>query len=480
MNVYAWGIFGLFIGSLLGALTHYFFTKPHIIKVEAESVTSTEKAALAEKERQKIDLELAAVRVKAERVDEVSNLLSEKDGQITSLQIKNSSLLTSIEEREKALSEERTQLVNLKESFKTQFAELSAIALNDNSEKFLQNAERVLKLQNQKADSDLEKRQEAIQQLVKPIQDGIKAVGETAKEMENKREKAFGTIEEQIKQVIEQSTEVARQTSGLKDALKKPNVRGRWGEVQLKNCIELAGMEEHCDVTFQDSSISPDDFRVRPDMTVRMPGGRKIVVDAKTPMEAFLQHIEATTDEERNGALILHGRAVKNHISGLASRDYMQNVAGSPDFVIMFLPNESFLAMALEKEPVLMEEALNKKVVITTPGTLIGLLKVLRYGFNEEKIAQNAQLIADEGGKLNTQITFFLEEFAKLGKALKTASDCYENSSRRVEKQITFSSEKLTQLGAKSRKSLSSAAARMLMPGEDEDIVNESLVVLET
>jgi DNA recombination protein RmuC len=247
---------------------------------------------------------------------------------------------------------------------------------------------------------------------------------------------------------------VAKQAGALKDALKRPNVRGRWGEVQLKICVELAGMEEHCDVEFQETSLSAEDEALRPDMIVRMPGGRKIAVDSKTPMVHFLSYIDASTDDERQTALVNHGRSVKKHVGDLAKTDYMQKIAESPDFVVMFLPNESFLAMALEKEPALMEEALKKKVLVATPGTLIGLLKVVQFGWNEQKMAQNAQRIADEGSRLNGEIVKFLADFARLSVALNSVNEAFGNSRRRVENQIAKSSLNLTALGAKNRSSL--------------------------
>ncbi len=528
MNI-LWAIGGFVVGACIVLL----LMKSRLTKAGTDFIAERQRAEEIEAARQRLALELAGVRAEAARVADLtaqavanSEVIKDLEKQCSSLsatieerekglgneralnqrrdselkeqlkQLKDkttadaesisdlekevASMRASIEEREKNLAEERAQLASLREALKAQFAELSANALKDNSEAFLNTAKKVLALQHQEADKDLEKRQDEIKQLVKPIQDGIKAVGDVAKEMESKREKAFGTIEEQLKQSVLQAAEVARQTSGLKDALKKPNVRGRWGEVQLKNCIDLAGMEEHCDVEFQVSSVSIDDDRIRPDMIVRMPGGRSIAVDSKTPMDAFLEYIEASTDEQRTVALVRHGKTVRNHIAGLVRSDYMQKVANSPDFVVMFLPNESFLAMALDKEPSIIEDALCKKVLITTPGTLIGLLKVIRYGWNEQKIAVNAQQIADEGAKLNTEITRFLEDFAKLGIALKSATDAYDNSVRRVEKQITNTSSKLTTLGAKSRKTLTHKAVRMLASGEIDDDENPDEFSLES
>ncbi len=467
------------IGFIIGAVTVYFFTKPRLLRAESNAANERVRADEAEKQRQKLEIDLAAARVHEDQLADVTRLIAERDLTIRELDKQYASLSTSIEEREKALKEEREQLDKRDEHMKAKFTQLSAEALKANSEQFLDNAKRVLDLQYKAADSETALRQEKIAQLVKPIQDGIKAIGDATKDLENKREKAFGSIEEQLRQSIEQAAEVARQASGLKDALKKPTVRGRWGEVQLKNCIELAQMEEHCDVTFQDSSLGYDERVIRPDMTVRMPGGRKIAVDAKTPMDAFLQYIDATTDEAKSAALFKHGKAVRAHISNLAKTDYMQKLAGSPDFVVMFLPNESFLAMALEKEPSLMEDALSKKILITTPGTLIGLLKVIRYGWTEQKLAVNAQKISDEGAKLNTELTRFLEDFAKLGNALKAALKAYDDSSRRVERQITSASGKLAQLGAKSRKALTGKAVRSLPSSEEVDDDTNYLLPIE-
>ncbi len=463
------------VALVVGAVAVYLILKPAIAKAESEAASLRVRADEAERARQKLEVDLATARAEAGHAADLRQQIDARNAAISELQTKCASMGTTVEERERALHHEREQLRQLKDEFRAQFAELSARALKQNSESFLDTAKKVLAIQHKEADSDLAKRQDEIRQLVKPIQDGIKAVEQTAKEMEAKREKAFGTIEEQLKQTLLQAAEVARQTGGLKDALKKPNVRGRWGEVQLRNCIELAGMEEHCDVEYQESSVSFDDDRIRPDMIVRMPGGRRIAVDAKTPMDPFLQYIEATTDEERNSALLRHGRAIKAHIAGLVRADYMQKVAESPDFVVMFLPNESFLAMALEKEPTLMEDALGKKVLITTPGTLIGLLKVIRYGWNEQTVALNSQRIADEGAKLNTELTRFLEDFARLGAALKAASDAYDISTRRVEKQITNTSNRLAILGAKSKKALTDKAVRILTPGDMPDPESDEL-----
>ncbi len=482
----------ILLGFLIGALIVYFLIQPQVKRAESEAVAERLRANGADESRQKFEVEISSLREVAMRVGDLAARSEEDRATILGLTEKHSAAATSVEERDRtitdlkaqvdalseeavadrakltqleidratltereaALKEEREQFAETKAAFRAQFAELSAEALKNNGEKFLETAKRVLALQHQAAEGDLTKRQEEIKNLVKPIEESIRAVSDATREMEATRATAFGTIEEQLRQSVASAVEVARQAGALKDALKKPNVRGRWGEVQLKICVELAGMEEHCDVEFQETSLSAEDEALRPDMIVRMPGGRKITVDAKTPMVHFLSYIDASTDDERQTALLNHSRAVKKHVGDLAKTDYMQKIAESPDFVVMFLPNESFLAMALEKEPTFMEEALKKKVLVATPGTLIGLLKVVQFGWNEQKIAQNAQRIADEGSKLNGEIVKFLADFAKLSLALDSVNEAFGSSKRRVENQIAKRSLNLTALGAKNRSSL--------------------------
>jgi DNA recombination protein RmuC len=511
------------LALVAGGLAVYVLVKPRLDSSASEAASEKARAEDLDVARQKLEVEIAGLQSVAARVTEfaakaeedratilqlaekhsaATSSVSGRDNAIgdlksqalalskeaeetretvTQLEIDKATMASAIAERETALKEERKQFTETTAALRAQFAELSAEALKDNGEQFLETAKRVLALQHQTASGDLDKRQEEIKNLVKPIEEGIKAVGDAAREMEATRATAFGTIEEQLRSSVASAVEVAKQAGALKDALKRPNVRGRWGEVQLKICVELAGMEEHCDVEFQETSLTSDDEALRPDMIVRMPGGRKITVDSKTPMVHFLSYIEASTDDERQAALVNHGRSVKKHVGDLAKTDYMQRVADSPDFVVMFLPNESFLAMALEKEPTFMEDALKRKVLVATPGTLIGLLKVVQFGWNEQKIAQNAQRIADEGSKLNGEIVKFLADFARLSLALDSVNEAFGSSKRRVENQIAKRSLNLTALGAKnpsslgkSKKVLGEVANLLKAAGADDEDIEQT------
>lgn len=272
--------------------------------------------------------------------------------------------------------------------------------------------------------------------------------------LEKDRVRAFQSIDTELKRVTEAQLALSKETGALKDALKKPHVRGRWGEVQLKNCIELAGMSEHADVSFQDFTTDDEGARHIPDMIVRMPGGRRVIVDAKTPIDAFLNSLEAPTEEIRKTEMLRHGKHVKEHVKKLSARAYTDVVKESADFTVMFLPNESFLYAALEAEPDIVEFALQKKVLITTPPTLIGLLKVIRYGWNEQKLAENAMKISEAGNELHKRLVDFIDSFMNVGKHLDKARDEFEKGKMRLESRVLVQARRFETLGAKSNKTL--------------------------
>lgn len=273
-------------------------------------------------------------------------------------------------------------------------------------------------------------------------------------QIENERHRSYERIENELKRVIESHQSLNHTTTALKNALKRPHVRGKWGEMQLHNCVELSGMSEYSDVVFQNAITSEEGNRVIPDMTVRMPGGRLVIVDAKTPIDAFLNSVETDDEEIRSAELIRHGRHVKEHIKQLAQKDYSVHFSHSADFTIMFLPNESFLYAALEKEPDIIEFALQKKVLIATPPTFIGLLKVIRFGWEEQKMAENAKMISEIGKELHKRLVDFVETYVDVGRHIDKAKEEYEVGLKRLRSRVLVQVRKLENLGAKSSKSL--------------------------
>jgi DNA recombination protein RmuC len=341
------------------------------------------------------------------------------------------------------------------ERFKT----LAAESLAANSEQFLTLARTALERESLVAQNDLEKRKLEIDHLVAPLSKKLEEYQTHLQRLENDRVRSYSAVEAELKRVVEVGATLNQETAALKNALKKPHVRGRWGEVQLRNCIELAGMSEYADVTFQDANTNDDGQRLIPDLTVRMPGGRLVIVDAKTPIDAFISSLEANSDEVRAAELARHGRHVKEHVKKLSQKAYSDHLKNSADFTVMFLPNESFLYAALETEPDLVEFAIQKKILIATPPTFIGLLKVIRFGWNEERLAENAQKISEAGIELHRRVADFLEAYASVGKHLEKAKQEYETGLGRIQSRILPQARKLETLGAKSHKELIGSVA---------------------
>ncbi len=364
---------------------------------------------------------------KANHSSEQTGLLTT---QIKQLEAEKASLLTA-----------QSNKKDIEESFKG----AAQLAFESTSEKLFRMAQSGL-------EGQLTQGQKSFEQLLQPLKENLKHYQELSQGFEKDRQKVFGSLESQIKKVAEATYSLSHETTALTSALKKPNVRGRWGELQLKNCIELAGMSEYSDVSFQDQYREEGSNTLIPDMTVKMPGGRQVIVDAKTPLDAFLSSLEATNDLEKKQNLERHGKHLKDHVKKLSAKDYGKNIPNSADFTVMFLPNESFLYAALETQPDIVEFALQKKVLIATPPTFIGLLKVIGFGWNEEKLAQNAQKISEVGIELHKRMSDFLEAYEKVGLNLDKAQKQYDMGLQRIKSRILPQATKLETLGAKSKK----------------------------
>lgn len=358
-----------------------------------------------------------------------------------------------VHQKDQELNEQESRIKLFKEEMKSTFESVATDALNGSNKEFLKMAELTLSKQQQSAEHKLDKKKTEIDNIINPLKESLFRFQNEVSTMEKERQRSYAVVENEIKKVIENSAELSKETRALKDALKKPHVRGRWGEIQLKNCVELAGMSEFSDVTFQDYS-DEDGTRLIPDLTVKMPGGRNVVVDAKTPIDAFLASLEATTDKQRNLEMVRHGKQVKEHIKKLGQKAYGQVLKDSADFTVMFLPNESFLYAALETQPDLVEYAMEKKILVATPPTFVGLLKVIRFGWNEDKLTKNAEEISLIGKELHKRISDFLEVYFDIGKSLKMAQDKYDVGLKRLNSRVIVQAKKMESLGAKSHKEL--------------------------
>lgn len=344
---------------------------------------------------------------------------------------------------------EQAAEIKSNEMLQNKFQSLATNALDDNAKRFLELAKTTLEKESLQAGHKFH-------DLVKPIETVLNSYQKNIDELEKERQKSYFKVESELQRVAVSNQQLAQSTLALKDALKRPHIRGRWGEMQLKNCIELAGMSEYADVTFQDVQTDGDGNRLIPDMTVKMPGGRVVLVDAKTPIDAFLGYLDAPTEEQKTIELNRHGKHIRDHINKLALKEYGSRFENTADMTVMFLPNESFLYAALESQSDLVEYALTKKILVATPPTLIGLLKVIRFGWNEEKLAENARAISEVGSELHKRIATFVEGFSKMGDSLKRASDEYETGMKRLSSQVLTQARKLESLGAKGPKEIPS------------------------
>jgi len=331
--------------------------------------------------------------------------------------------------------------------FREAFASLSADALRANSEQFLKLAGTRFEGMQEAAKEDLEGRRKAIDALLDPVAKGLAKVETVLQGVEKERAGAYGTLLEQVRGLAQSQGELKTETANLVRALRAPQVRGRWGEIQLRRVVELAGMLDHCDFHEQAGVTTPDG-RLRPDLVVHLPGGKSVVVDAKTPLEAYLLSLEAKDDAAREGHLADHARQVRDHMKGLSQKAYWDQFAASPEFVVMFLPGETFFSAALQKDPSLIEMGVEQKVIPASPTTLIALLRAVAYGWQQERIAENAQAIYEAGRDLCDRLRVFTEHHQRIGKGLNAAMDAFDAATRSMQQRLMPGARRLEELGA--------------------------------
>ena len=360
----------------------------------------------------------------------------------------------SATERIAALTDAHERLTN---SFKA----LSSDALRSNNQSFLELArESFSKLHQQSAD-ELGKRQQAIDSMVKPLKESLEKVDTKIGEMEKSRASAYGQLSEQLKSLGTAQTSLQAEAAKLSTALRSTTTAGTWGELQLRRVVEMSGMSSYCDFVEQQSSGA-----LRADLVVRLPGGQQIVVDAKAPNDAYREAANASDDTVRSAKLAEHATKVRSHIDALGGKNYWEQFQPSPEFVVLFLPGDQFLSGALQADPSLIDRAIAKKVLLATPATLIALLKAAAYGWRQEDVSKNAQVIADLGRQLYDRIANFADNLDKVGRGLESASKAYNSAVGSFESTLLPGARKFVELGAKGAKELAEPAPSETTPRE--------------
>jgi DNA recombination protein RmuC len=336
---------------------------------------------------------------------------------------------------------------------RSSFAELAGKALRDNADMFLKLARESFAREQAGAQAQLRERELALGQMVEPIQRALDNAGQQLQGFERERRDAFTSLRTQIEQLTLGQQTLQRETRNLVGALRRPEVRGRWGELTLRRVVEIAGMSEHCDFSEQETVSTPSG-PVRPDLVLRMPEGRELVVDAKTPLDAYLDAIEATTDEARATALARHGQQVEARVRELAGKAYWSQFKKSPEFAVLFLPGDQFLSAALAVRPELLEYAMRQGVVLATPATLMALFKTVAHGWRQASVAEHAARIHELGQELHRRLGAFVGHLERTGKRLGEALDAHNSALASLERQVLPQARRFNELGAVSGESL--------------------------
>jgi DNA recombination protein RmuC len=438
----------IILGVIAGGLFTWFLVNARLQGIHSKQIADLQMG---------FSTQLADVEGKAKyseaQVNELRQQVQQGDSEITKLRSElddqrksKVEALTRLESAQKSFEEQKALIEAMKTEMTDTFNALSSAALKSSSEDFLRLASESLGKVFADTKGKLGEHQAAIDGTIKPLQEMLKKYEEQIREIEKSRHESFGSLSQQITSLSRMHEQLQKETSNLVTALRKPHVSGSWGQMSLRRAAELAGMTAYCDF-YEQESVSTDTGRLRPDMIIRLPNDREIVVDAKSPVDAYMNAISKTSEEERQKALDGYVNQVRGHMNALGSKLYWDQFPKSPEIVVMYLPGESFFSAALEHDHKLIEDSSLKKVILATPTTFIALLKAIAYGWQQEQITKNAQLISMLGKELYERINTFAKHFDNIGSNLEKSIGAYNKAVASMESRILPSVRRFKELG---------------------------------